>query len=94
MIFLLDVNALIALGFENHLFHRCLAIWLAQQPSFEAATCSITELGFVRVLSQTAIYGLTVREALAALDRLRTAPIFLFAFSRTTWTHPISPIGW
>lgn len=49
MIYLLDVKALVALGFVNHEFHDRVA-WVRAQNSSALATCSITELGFVRVL--------------------------------------------
>jgi predicted nucleic acid-binding protein len=51
MIYLLDVNALVALGFLNHEFHDRLARWVQSQNSPNLASCSITELGFVRAVS-------------------------------------------
>jgi predicted nucleic acid-binding protein len=44
------------------------------------ATCSITELGFVRVLSQAPVYGLTVADARNALLRLKRSKVVLFTF--------------
>ena len=33
MMYLLDVNALVALGFQQHEFHRLVALWVrAEQP--------------------------------------------------------------
>jgi uncharacterized protein len=52
MTYLLDANALVALGFVNHEFHDRVVSWLRAQNSSVLATCSITELGFVRVLAQ------------------------------------------
>ncbi len=63
MKYLLDVNALVALGFLEHEFHERVARWvrrLAAKGTPELATCSITELGFVRVLAQAPQYGFTV----------------------------------
>ena len=45
MTYLLDVNALVALGFLHHEFHDRVAQWLKAQRFSEIATCSITELG-------------------------------------------------
>jgi predicted nucleic acid-binding protein len=57
MKYLFDVNALVALGFLEHEFHLRVARWVSTStPSI--ATCSITELGFVRVLAQALDYGL------------------------------------
>ena len=78
MIYLLDVNALVALGFINHEFHDRLASWVQSQNSPNLASCSITELGFVRVLAQAPAYGFTVTQARTLLLRLkdaRTSPL-------------------
>ena len=72
MIHLLDVNALVALGFVNHEFHHRVAAWVRSDSPI-LASCSITELGFVRVLAQAAAYGLTVAEARTLLLRLKGA---------------------
>jgi predicted nucleic acid-binding protein len=74
MTYLLDVNALVALGFLNHEFHDRVASWLTSLPSPNLATCSITELGFVRVLSQAPAYGFTVTQARTLLLRLKQSP--------------------
>ena len=44
---------------------------LANGTSYELLTCAITELGFVRVLSQAPHYGLTVAQSRALLLRLK-----------------------
>lgn len=76
MKYLLDVNALIALGFLEHEFHERVARWvqtLAKTGTPELATCSITELGFVRVLAQAPQYGFTVAHARDLLRRLKAS---------------------
>ena len=80
MTFLLDVNALVALGFIHHEFHERVARWVKAQGFPALATCSITELGFVRVLSQAPVYGLTVADARNALLRLKRSKILPFIF--------------
>jgi predicted nucleic acid-binding protein len=78
MIYLLDVNALVALGFINHEFHDRLAAWIQSQNSPSLASCSITELGFVRVLAQAPAYGFSVTQARTLLLRLKdvgTSPL-------------------
>jgi hypothetical protein len=80
MTFLLDVNALVALGFIHHEFHDRVARWVKAQEFPALATCSITELGFVRVLSQAPVYGLTVADARNALLRLKRSKVVLFTF--------------
>lgn len=84
MKYLLDVNALVALGFLHHEFHNRVAAWIQGQDSLSVATCSITELGFVRVLSQAPSYGLTVLQARTALLRLKTTDHLPFSFLSDT----------
>lgn len=88
MIYLLDVNALVALGFQQHEFHDRMALWVRAAQPLALATCPITELGFVRVLSQTAAYGLTIAQARVLLHRLKesTSPRFTFISD----THDVS----
>jgi predicted nucleic acid-binding protein len=83
MKYLLDVNALVALGFLEHEFHERVARWvrrLAAKGTPELATCSITELGFVRVLAQAPQYGFTIGQACSLLQRLKAARMVSFTF--------------
>jgi uncharacterized protein len=83
MKFLLDVNALVALGFRQHVFHAPVSAWVqqsARHDQFELATCSITELGFVRILSQAPQYGLAVAQARDLLLHLRRMNRLHFSF--------------
>lgn len=88
MKYLLDVNALVALGFIHHEFHNRIAAWVQAQQFPPLATCSITELGFVRVLSQAPAYGFTVVQARSALLRLKKSAVLPFTFIADT--HDIS----
>jgi uncharacterized protein len=80
---LLDVNALVALGFLQHEFHGTVAGWVRKLASSEnaaLATCSITELGFVRVLNQAPQYQVTVTQARELLLKLKAADAIKFTF--------------
>jgi hypothetical protein len=93
MIYLLDVNALVALGFINHEFHARVARWVQSRSSPQLASCSITELGFVRVLAQAPAYGFTVAQARTLLMHLKEARISRLAFIADT--HDVSHLpGW
>jgi predicted nucleic acid-binding protein len=75
MRYLLDVNALVALGFLQHEFHGRVAAWvrrLTLNGVPELATCPITELGFVRVLVQAPQYGFNVAHARTVLLQLKS----------------------
>jgi uncharacterized protein len=76
MTYLLDVNALVALGFANHEFHGRVASWVRSLSNPKLATCSITELGFLRVLAQAPAYGLTIAQARTLLMRMKNADAF------------------
>jgi predicted nucleic acid-binding protein len=81
--YLLDVNVLVALGLQSHKFHPRVAAWLLDLSSSdeeEVATCSITELGFVRVVSQVKAYGYSLPEALFLLQRVKARSIVKFTF--------------
>jgi len=93
MIYLLDVNALVALGFINLEFHGRLAAWVQSHNSPHLASCSITELGFVRVLAQAPAYGFTVTQACTLLLRLKEARTSPLKFIPDE--HDVShPPGW
>jgi toxin-antitoxin system PIN domain toxin len=51
---LLDVNALIALLWEEHPFHKTCAEWFSRAAKTGWSTCPITESGFVRILCSPA----------------------------------------
>jgi predicted nucleic acid-binding protein len=81
MKYLLDVNALVALGFLQHEFHERVAAWVRTsfaKGTVELATCSITELGFVRILVQAPQYGFVVSQARDLLLRLKAASVLTF----------------
>jgi predicted nucleic acid-binding protein len=72
MRYLLDVNALIAYGFRRHGFHDRVGAWMRSGSGDNFLTCSITELGFVRVLGNVRAYGMDVVWAKALLLDLKT----------------------
>lgn len=80
MKYLLDVNALVALGLMHHEFHSRVAGWIRTQRSLQLATCSITELGFVRVIAQAPSYGSTIAQARTLLVHLKKTSILPFTF--------------
>lgn len=80
MRYLLDVNTLVALGLRNHEFHGRVARWLQAEQFPPVATCSITELGFIRVLAQASAYGLSIAEARTVLLRLKKSRVVEFTF--------------
>ena len=75
---LLDVNVLLALGIWEHKHHARVSNWLAALADPVLLTCAITELGFVRIASQTGLYGYTVDDAKALLAGLKRSSQYRF----------------
>lgn len=88
MSYLLDVNVLVSLGYRRHTFHRRATAWAGRKTLL---TCSITELGFVRVLSSLPEADVSVavcRRVLAAMKRdwgLRQIPDDRSATELAAW---------
>ena len=81
MKYLLDVNALVAFGHTEHQFYIRVAEWAAKMAKNEIpkfATSPITELGFVRVISQA--YGVSVTQAQTLLIGLKESKEYDFTF--------------
>lgn len=73
MSFLLDVNLLMALLWENHEQHVDARRWFRNVAGF--ATCPATQLGFARVSSHPLLgYGMTPDQAFAILRRFLANP--------------------
>jgi predicted nucleic acid-binding protein len=74
MRYLLDVNALIALGHTAHLLHQQALDWYrgAIETTTGIHTCSITELGFVRIAVATGLQP-DIESAIGALDALKSS---------------------
>ncbi|MHC1766304.1 MAG: TA system VapC family ribonuclease toxin [Verrucomicrobiia bacterium] len=69
MTFLMDTNALIALAWENHEHHKAAAKWFRAVSAF--ATCPITQGGFVRISSNSALgFANEPADAFRSLDSI------------------------
>jgi toxin-antitoxin system PIN domain toxin len=53
---LLDVSFLVALGWDTHQFHELASRWFDKNRHLGWATCAVTQLGFIRLSSQPAIF--------------------------------------
>lgn len=71
---LLDVNLLIALAWPSHVHHEAAHRWFADVGIF--ATCTVTQLGFVRVSSNRAVLAdaVSVQAARAVLAGIVAMP--------------------
>jgi toxin-antitoxin system PIN domain toxin len=75
LIWLFDVNVLIAIADSSHIFHEAIHRWLAHRDEQTWASCPITENGMIRVLSQPAYRGgaRTPAESIATLRGMKEA---------------------
>jgi predicted nucleic acid-binding protein len=83
VIYLLDINALLALVFVEHEFHVRVGDWIGKlliDADSKLATCAITELGFVRIGSTVPAFGVTYGQARAGLARLKSDSKTRFVF--------------
>jgi uncharacterized protein len=84
MMFLLDVNVLLAYQYPAHVHHARVRTWVSRMhverrhDDVVFATCPITELGFVRVGSGKAGLAASVDTARADLRMLKTRESTLF----------------
>ena len=71
----LDVNALLALLWENHVFHARMTRWFTSNENRGWATCPITEQGFVRIVCNAAYMNPApgIRSALNLLQKTAEA---------------------
>ena len=82
--YLLDVNALLAMQYRTHVHHARVDAWAAQmyaereQGKIVFATCPITELGFVRIASGKAGHSASVDSARSDLHTLKSRQKMLF----------------
>lgn len=68
--FLLDVNLLIALLWAQHEHHTAAQRWFAEASRQGWATCNVTQLGFVRIVTNPAFSPDAIRagQAVAVLE--------------------------
>jgi len=80
---LLDINTLLALAWPNHLHHRSAHEWFARESKRGWGTCSVTQLGFVRISSHPAFeHHVSAQEAFQKLKEIAAVPGHIF------WPEP------
>src|ERR1035437_4282472 len=62
-----DVNIWIALAAEGHVHHVPARDWFAAQPDGSVAFCRITQMGLLRLLTNSSVMGRAPRTGRAAL---------------------------
>ncbi len=82
---LLDTNVLLALAWPNHQHHAAAHRWFARESKHGWATCSFTQLGFVRLSSNPAYTpnAVSPSEAAGLLEQMVGHPQHAFWKSPT-----------
>lgn len=89
MIALLDVNFLIALAWPSHIHHADAHRWFSRHASRGWATCPLTELGFLRISSNSKIIpeAVSPQEALEWLKKITTQGRHVFWQDKISLHH-------
>jgi uncharacterized protein len=77
-----DVNIWIALAAEGHFHHRPSRDWFAAQPGSSVAFCRITQMGLLRLLTNSKVMGRaprTIVQAWETFAQLRADTRVVFA---------------
>jgi toxin-antitoxin system PIN domain toxin len=81
--FLLDINTLLALTWPNHVQHRAAHEWFERESKEGWGTCSVTQIGFVRISSHPAFeHHVSIQEAFQKLKEIAAVPGHAF------WPEP------
>ena len=88
---LLDINILAALLWPTHDYHDVAHRWFGGRADAPSATCSLTQLGFVRIVSNPAFSrdALSPMEALALLGENLAHPAHEFWTDRLQVTSAV-----
>lgn len=77
--YLLDTNVLLALAWPNHVQHPAAHEWFDRHAVEGWGTCSLTQLGFVRISSHPAFdFHVSTQEALEKLREIIAFPGHVF----------------
>jgi uncharacterized protein len=79
-VYLLDVNILIALAWDNHEHHARAHTWFRKLGAISFATCNVTQSGFLRLsLNPNVVHSqITIADAFAKLESFTKHPSHKF----------------
>jgi toxin-antitoxin system PIN domain toxin len=75
-VYLLDVNMLIALAWDDHVHHQAAHAWFSTCAQIGFATCNVTQSGFIRVSLNPKVVrcGMNTTDAIAKLKSITSQP--------------------
>jgi uncharacterized protein len=88
---LFDVNILMALGWDTHVFHQRVLEWFKNHPSDDWWTCALTESAFIRLSSNPKVINVppSPTEARVKLAQMLQHPLHHFAADTPSPQHRV-----
>jgi toxin-antitoxin system PIN domain toxin len=91
--YLPDVNVLVALSDPSHLHHRTADNWRLSIGNARFLLCLITEGGFVRLMANPSIGGLSMSDAILLLQQIAALPNCENLPLEPSWLELIQPLA-
>ena len=93
--FLLDTNVLIALTEAGHIHHQNAQNWLNSSGEHEWGICPLTEMGFLRITTNSKSYPnpRTFGLAIAILEMVKAFPGFCYWEIKDSWVALTAPFA-
>ena len=89
--YLLDINVLVALVDDSHSHHNSATEWFDSIKGKHWGVCTLTEAGFLRVMTRPATGCLSVEQASDVLARLTAQPGYRFWPLSESWSSTAGP---
>lgn len=89
--YLLDINVLVALVDDSHSHHNLATEWFDSIQGKQWGVCTLTEAGFLRVMTRPATGCLSVEQASDVLERLTAQPGYRFWPLSESWSSIAEP---
>jgi uncharacterized protein len=94
-VFLLDVNALVALFWPAHESHGLMLDWFSENAKRGWATCPLTQAGFVRITANPSFssYAVSPKQARNLLDENLNHTAHQFWPAQISYSDAVEPFG-
>lgn len=89
--YLLDINVLVALVDDAHSHHNLATEWFESIKGERWGVCTLTEAGFLRVMTGPATGCLSIGQATDVLERLAARPGYRFWSLSEGWSSIAGP---
>ena len=91
--YLPDVNVLVALSDPSHVHHLTADKWRQQIGTARFLVCPITEAGFVRLMANPSIGGLSMSDAILLMQEIAALPSCENLPIEHSWLELVQPLA-